>query len=982
MAATDGSDLEWEVRLFGPVVVRRRGDPLPITALKHRMLVGVLALRAGDDVASDVLVDALWSGRAPRTATKALRVYVSELRKILERDAPTPRILTSHPSGYRLSITADAVDVRRFERLWQDGRSQLVAGEQVAARSALAEALALAQAEPLMDLRYEEFFAPEARRLEEMWIGCLEDRVEADLALGEHGGVIAELESLVERYPLRERLLGQLMLALYRAGRQADSLALYRAARENLLDGHGIDPSPALAALERRILQQDETLVAPLANARAHDSAGIEDTPDVFGLPSPVSSLIGREEAVTELAELLADADTRLLTLTGAGGSGKTRLSVEVAWRSTQHFRAGVGFVELAPLNDPSLVPAAIGSAFNVEQFDDQTMQDAVIAFLRRREFLLVLDNFEHVLEAWGVVSSLLRSCPRLKVLVTSRTRLRITGEVEYPVEPLAENAALELLIARLRNAGARHAWGPDELDVGTEICRQLDCLPLAIELVAARGTVATPTQLLSGLENRLAMLSAGARDLPSRQQTLRATLDWSYGLLKEEEQRDLNELSVFTGGATVEAIESVLSSGDAAAVEALIEASLLRRSPAGPDGIRIEMLETVREYAAECIDSAAEMAVRSRHARYFCAVASDAAAAQHGPDQVAWFDRLDREHANLRSALGWLTSTADVEDALALAADLAWFWYVRGYWTEGRAWLARVVDLEGGAETQRARALIGAGMIAREQGELAVARSLLERSIALSVGDDHVHGLAMNELAGVALYEEDPASAIKTAETALSILDRSTDRRRLGEVIGNVALITHALRDPDPARLLFERALTELECSGDVYASILVRNNFYLCLSERADSDLTAIRQGLLETLSILDPLRARKLEFFLLDSIAFVSLRMGDLAGACEYHRRNLEGVTAVESLRIQSGVLETAGVLAARSGRPRASVAILLVADRLRDLADMTKTVLAEAQLELDPAALKEISETAATMSVNDAIELALDDASVRT
>jgi predicted ATPase/serine/threonine protein kinase len=641
------------------------------------------------------------------------------------------------------------------------------------------------------------------------------------------------------------------------------------------------------------------------------------------GLPFPVSPLVGRENAATAIAGLLRDDATRLVTLTGPGGSGKTRLAIEVAWNIAGHFADGVGFVELAPIDDPLLVSAAIATVLDVQQIEQQSMREVVTAFLRHRQMLLILDNFEHVLEAWDVVSGLLRSCPRAKVLVTSRSPLRISGEVDFAVSPLRLDAAVELLISRLQFSPTGQPSDASEQTAAREVCRKLDCLPLAIELAAARAKLLTPSTLLARLLGGYGMRSDGPRDLPSRQRTLLATLDWSYNLLKPEEQRALQDLAVFAGGCTIDAVASVLGSDDPyPVVDGLVDASIVSQT-AGASGARLEILETVREYAVERRGIAGLGDARARHAQYYCELASQVAPQLHGSDQIACFDRLDTEHANLRGALTWLVMTS-APAALSLAGDLAWYWYVRGHWTEAQEWFRQALSLADSNDQARARVLTGAGLIAREQGALDQARGYLESAIKLAGDDLYIRGVAVNELAGVAFYEGNGELGTRLIQEAHDLVVESGDGRRRGELIGNVALIEVLEGNEDAAGVAFQKALAELNQSGDVYAAILVRNN--LAHHYRRCAQHHTSKAVLLEALDLLSQFRSRQLESNVLASLVGASVALDDIDGAWSYHRQSLVAAAGMEWGRASASCVEAAGMLQYHDGDARLAVSLL--------------------------------------------------------
>ena len=493
------------------------GRVLALGRGRQRALLGMLLLRANEVVAQDVLIDALWGESPPPTALTALHGYVSRLRRLLDDDRVQTR-----PPGYALRVDHDELDLHRFQRLLGQERYE--------------EALALWRGPPLSDLAFESFAQGDIARLEELRLVALERRFERELAEGRHVDLVGRLAAALREHPLREHLTAQLMLALYRAGRQADALAAFQEARSRLVEELGLEPGEELKTLQRQILDHDPALdLATPARRRT-------------SLPASPSSFVGRMRELEHLRELLRRPGPRLLTLTGAGGTGKTRLALEVARRLEGDFVDGACFVPLAGVGDGELVAPAIAQAFELRPGPGQSIAEVLKAFVRERDLLLILDNFEHLLEAAPIVSDLLAAAPELTVLATSRTYLNLYGESEYAVPPLAlpdprsgpgldalaEVEAISLFVERARAARTDFALTTGNAGAIAAICARLDGLPLAIELAAARIRALAPAEILARLERRLELLTGGPRDVHARQRTLRDTLRWSYDLLPE----------------------------------------------------------------------------------------------------------------------------------------------------------------------------------------------------------------------------------------------------------------------------------------------------------------------------------------------------------------------------------------------------------------------------------------------------------------
>ncbi|MEW2302371.1 BTAD domain-containing putative transcriptional regulator [Streptomyces sp. NPDC006655] len=640
--------------ILGPLDLRTDdGTPLDPGGPRPRALLALLLLDAGRAVSTRRLIDGLYGAEPPAGAANALQSQISRLRRRL---APHAEI-EADATGYRLVTPRDSVDAHRFEELSAAGRAALAAGDHTRAAARLREALALWRGPALPDLPDA---GAEAARLEELRLAAVQDRIEAELALGGGTELVPELRALLAGRPLSERLYGQLMRALHASGRPAEALTVFEEARRALADELGADPSPELAELHLELLR----------------GTG----PERPRLPVQLTRFVGREPELTRIAALLADA--RLITLTGPGGAGKTRLAIEAA----QHHPAAC-LVELAPLTDGARIPYAVLAALGVREglrtpAADTT--DRLLAALEDRELLLVLDNCEHlVAQAAEVVSLLLAVCPGVRVLATSRESLGITGEILVPVPPLPPEPAVRLFLDRARAVRPGfdgHARVPG-------ICAALDGLPLAIELAAARLRTLTPDELADRLDDRFRLLSRGDRAKAPRHRTLRAVVEWSWDLLDEEERELARRLTVFSGGATLAAVEAVCG----LPYPEDVLASLVEKSFVEVSEGRYRMLETIRAFAAE-----EPRDLGDAHAAYFLRLAEEAEPHLRGGGQLRWLARLAAEHGNLDAALGHLVRH-DTDGALRLMGPLSWFWRLRGLHGErvatARALLAAVGD-------------------------------------------------------------------------------------------------------------------------------------------------------------------------------------------------------------------------------------------------------------------------------------------------
>ena len=742
------------------------GRALSIERGRQRALLGYLLLRANEVVAQDRLVDALWGESPPASAVTALHGYVSRLRRVLGADR-----LETRPPGYLLRVAAGELDLHRFRELLAQDRHE--------------EALALWRGPPLDDLAFEDFAQSEIVRLAELRVSALEDRFERVLSDGRQAAVIGELAAAVRAHPLRERLAGQLMLALYRSGRQADALAAYRETRTTLVEELGLEPGDELKELERRIL--------------AHDPGLVPGTRGRTELPGSLTSFVGRRRELEEVQALVMRPGVRLLTLTGAGGTGKTRLALEVARTVAGDFADGARFVPLAAVADPALLPQAIAQALALHPRGGQSIEDALRAFLAERELLLVLDNLEHLLDATPFATDLLAAAPDLTILATSRMHLNLYGETEYAVPPLS---AREDAVALFSDRAS--AVRPDfsVTDVVAEICARLDGLPLAIELAAARIRTLDPDEILARLDRRLELLTDGPRDVQARQQTLRNTVLWSYELLDPAEQRLFARLAVFAGGWTVPAAEAVCGPGARGGLQSLAEKNLVLA------GDRFAMLETIRELAAELLGD--EPAIRDAHARWYLAVAEEGGPNRRGAERAAWLEQVGRERENLRAAL----AVADAETALRLAVALAPFWLAHGLTAEGKRALRAVLA---GPERGHARALAFAGLLRLLEGEVEAAAEACRKSVSLArAGDEWYRALALNVLGTLARYRARWDEARHRYDEALALAEQGDHWWPAALAQSNLGVLAELEARPAEALERHERAVGIAREGGD----------------------------------------------------------------------------------------------------------------------------------------------------------------------
>ena len=565
-------------------------------------------------------------------------------------------------------------------------------------------------------------------------------------------------------------------------------------------------------------------------------------------LPAQTTPLIGRADAIRAIREHLANARVRLLTLSGVGGTGKTRLALQAAADMVDEFEHGVFFVPLAALSESALVLPAIANACGVREAAGRPLQEQLQDYLREKQMLLVLDNFEQVIDGAPRVSELLTAAPRLKVLVTSREVLRLSGEKDYPVSPLslpdpkrlpsleqlAQSEAVALFIERAVAVKPRFTITNENAPAVAEICHRLDGLPLAIELAAARTRVLPPQRLLAELSHRLTFLRGGARDLPARQKTLRGAIDWSHDLLTGDEQRLFRRLAVFVGGCALEAIEAVCNIEDdlnvLETVESLVGKSLVNEAEAHGEP-RFAMLETIREYARERLTAGGdEERVRERHRDYFLALAEEAEPKLIGAEQAEWLQRLEDEHQNLLAGLNWSLAEAGVEGGLRLCAALQRFWWTRGHLAEGQEWCARVLSKAGPDQRTRERAnvLNAAGVLAFYQGDYPAARVRHEESLAIrrQLGDRRGVAESLSNLGTAARAQSDIVSARALHEESLAIRRELGSRGNIARSLNNLGNVALDQGDFPAARALYEESLAITRELGDRWSIANSLNN------------------------------------------------------------------------------------------------------------------------------------------------------------
>ena len=859
-----------QFRILGAVEVLVDGTPAALGAPKQRAVLAMLLVNRRRVVSANALVDGLWGESPPASAVQSLQVYIHGLRRAVGAE----RIETAG-RGYRAAVSEDELDLDRFERGLERGRAALEAGRAEDATDELRQAMALWRGSALADLPEESRRAAEADRLDELRLTALELRYDAELASGRHDAVVAELEALTAEHPYHERFLEQRVLALYRCGRQADALEVYREARRTLSEDLGLEPSRALQELERAVLRQDPSLAAPPAPTRS-----------TRPLPTPPTALVGRRLELAAVAALFRDEGVRLVTLTGPGGTGKTRLGLAVAEALEPELRDGALFVSLAPVSSPELLVPTIADALEVRE-GGRSLAEGVGEHLRERRILLVLDNFEQLLPAAPFVADLLAAAPRLLVLATSRAPLRLAAEHEYPVPPFDTPAAdlpFEALVKtdalRLFAARARAVDPAFELDDASapevaRVCNRLDGLPLAIELAAARSKLLAPGEILERLEREPHLPGTGPRDAPARQRTLTATIGWSYDLLGEDERLAFDRLGVFAGGCTLEAAEQVCDTS-LDTMARLVDNNLLRRRDS-----RFLMLETVRHFAAERLQEAGDAGVRRRHAEWLTELAETMVERTlAGEDAKEWLDRIQPEHDNIRAALAW-SLEEDPEVTLRLASSLRLFWEVRGHFSEGFRWLEEALPRAAGAAPEvRMRALSASGTIAFRLGKVEVSEERWEEAleIARELGDDLWIARLLSDLGTAAAAREEWEPATVLLEESADLFRELDVPPRLATVLGNLGHIAGQQGDYARAIEVTEEALA-LESRHKPNAAISTYN---LGSHNLRAGNLEQAREWLERAVAITRELGFKEVMAYALAAFVRLCLLEGDAARA----------------------------------------------------------------------------------------------------
>jgi predicted ATPase/DNA-binding SARP family transcriptional activator len=993
-----------EFRILGALEAVDQDGPVALGGPQQSSLLAVLLLHRDHPVSSDRLIDALWGEQPPPSAIKIVQGYVSNLRKVLGDG-----LLVTRGRGYVLHTQPGQIDVDRFTSLVAEGRRALGEGDAGSAAARLREALALWRGPPLADFAYEPFAQSEIAGLDEARLVALEARIDADLALGRDTQLVGELEALTIDQPTRERFAGQLMLALYRSGRQADALQVYQRTRIHLSEELGLEPGPALRTLQSEILSQARSLQAPTTSARTSAGKRPERDPssaDVTAAQAPLQSTaaflpalatptIGREREIEDVSALLERPDVRLVTLTGPGGVGKTRLALELAHALSTGCGESVCWVELAGVARTEDVWSAVALALDLIPIQGETAHDALRRYLAGRRLLLIIDNFEHLLEAAGSLGRLLAECEGLTVLVTSREALSLAGEHHVVVRPLAvpalpdqttveeleTTAATALFLATARQHDSRFSLTADSTPLIAGICAGLDGLPLALELAAGATQLLTVEELAPGLDEALAELGAGPRDAPARQRTLEATIDWSYSMLDEPQRAAFARFAVFAGGATLPAAQTV-TGATLATLQALLAKSLIDRREHGDGATRLVMLETIRQYAlGRLIADSEHDAVCLRHCEHYLELVDHTRPRLGTHDEAQALALLDAERGNLRGALQWGLQAAP-QTSLRLAGQLGYYWRARCD-LDGLQWLDAALQAAGESAPliDRARGLYQRAhqLQLRFQGQATM--DGLRAALALyRQADDHagISETLCSLAAAVGLFADDLAGERRYAQEACRHARIAGNDALLGVALGCLAAVSGGER-----RALVEQAAQLLAPVGNYREIASVYSNAaYVALGEDCAVEAT----DLLDT-ALRAAARAKDpwMTMITLSNLGLARLFSGDLDHAGDAFSRTLrlclqhgfracadEGLAGFSAVAAAQGRHEVAARLrgAARaSGYPPASFD-KRIDDRLE------RDYLAAARTRYGDTAWHQAEEAGAALSFEQAITYALE------
>jgi predicted ATPase/DNA-binding SARP family transcriptional activator len=896
--------------LTGQFAVEVDGAPVDTAGVGPMGRVGLayLLTERHRPVPRDELAEILWAGAPPKSWETSVRVLVSKLRALLDRGGLAhAEALTTRAGCYQVHLPDDAVvDVEAAAAAVAEAEAELEQGRPGVAQTAAAGAAAVA-ARRFLPGEQGLWVEQQQAELRALHLRALEVLAGAATAGGDWLAAVQAAEEAIALEGLREQLWVRLMSAHAAAGNRGEALRAYERCRRLLVEELGVGPSPATEAAYLGLLAAGPPPAPITAGPRPAPLTPLASSGSA--LPPPLTSFIGREDDLAEVGALLST--NRLVTLVGTGGVGKTRLAIQAARHLEAGYDDGAVFVELASLTDPGLVAAQALAAAGIAQEPDSTPTATLVALLGDRRLLLVLDNCEHLLtEAAVLAEALLPRCPGLRILATSREALRVPAErtlrvrslsappaagPRRPVEQLLEFEAVRLFAERAAAASGLQLT-PANVEAAARICSELDGIPLALELAAARTGSLSLDDIAKRLDDRFPLLASGSRTAPSRQRTLQGAVDWTYDHLSADQRLAFQRLSVFAGDFTLQAAEHLWPEdrrdGVVDLVTGLVECSVLV-AETGAGTTRYRLPETMRQYAAAKLDGTEAELIRRRHLAWATALAERAEEGLlAGGRQAEWLDALAAERGNLRAALGWATSAAaPAGEALPLAAALGRFWEVRGHLGEGRRWLAAALADDGGSRPAvRARALNWAGVLAQRQGDAAAARAALEESLAIrrDLGDQGGVAAALHGLGNLAALHGDAATARRFFDECLTIGRQLGDEEVIAASLANLAWVASNQGDLATARAFNEESLALRRRHGDRHGTAMLLGNLgFLAYQE---GDFAAARAFDEESLALRQELGDRHGIAMLLGNLGHLALHEGDDASARALYEESL--------------------------------------------------------------------------------------------
>jgi predicted ATPase/DNA-binding SARP family transcriptional activator len=863
-----------DFRVLGPLEVIHDGVSLRLGGPRTRALLAALLIEADRFVSRDRLIDELWGDEPPATAENAVQVQIASLRRLL------PGRIETRGASYRLSARPDEIDARRFEVAVGAAHGSLER-QPAAAATQLSDALAEWRGPALDGSATGRMAGIEATRLDALRRTAQIEWADACLALDENATVIAELGGLVTADPTDERLAGRLMLAQYRGSGASVALATFDHVRDAIERELAATPDTALIELRKAIERQDPTLAGPTAR-----------------LPAPITRFVGRELELRETLELLGTS--RLLTLTGPGGCGKTRLALELARAMAATRLAEVHFVALATLPPGGSVTRLIAQGLDVRERRGEPLIKGIFDRLQDRRVLLVLDNCEHVLPTVaGLAAEVLASVPGMRILATSREPLGAPGEITWAVSGLGlpspdatveqKMAADAMHLLADRAAAARPGLdlsGPSLVDA-VALCRRLDGLPLAIELAAARLRSLSMRDIVRHLDGRMDLPASRGAATTERHRTMRAAIDWSYDLLTPDQRRLLRRLAVFRGAVDLSGPLAVWGEGPPKVdpfelLNRLVDQSMVVASPGLESTTSYRLLETIHQYAEERLAEAGERAATEVLHAAWCASLVEAARDWGGTEQESWLARLGDAHNDLLASLAWLLGEGgDPEGALMMTANLWWYWYVRGHVAEGLVWLRRALAASSPlASRTRASALRGSSALARSSGDYGEAIKWGEECLAMCRELDDQQGVAgsLNSLSATALAMGRVDDAVRYGETSLAEVRGSDNRRGLGASLTNLGTALRNQDRYDDADQALREATAVFHALGDVRGETSTIIN--RAILERRRGRLAVARASCIDALRLCVALGHAEGQVDCLDVVATIEIAEGRLA------------------------------------------------------------------------------------------------------